>query len=232
MGFREVVRNSSLTLLAASLGAIGCQQSAPVRLSVASDEPGLALGDHSERTPVSSTDVPYVNPTWRDEDPPGLFMATVNLTGTALGTVFSPFIEVPAKGIQWLSGDRPSAADMLLEDRASADNRREGMNKLADFGLLGNPIFDKRCRQLAAHDVDFTVRATAIRTANRARDVSATPVFIKGLSDSDDWVRLESAKRGSAAGGIAQQPRAKSRRADCRGRRPQALSFAGGDSVA
>ena len=35
---------------------------------------------------------------------------------------------------------------------------------------------------------------TAIRTANRARDAKATPLFVKGLGDPNEWVRLESAK--------------------------------------
>ena len=82
----------------------------------------------------------------------------------------------------------------MLEDRNSADNRREGMNKLAGFGFLTSANFRKRCRQIARDDSDYTVRATAIRTANRARDEQATQVFIDGLSDSNEWIRLESAK--------------------------------------
>jgi HEAT repeat protein len=47
---------------------------------------------------------------------------------------------------------------------------------------------------MAGLDEDSTVRAAAVRACNRSRDDKATLVFIKGLADSSEWVRLEAAK--------------------------------------
>jgi hypothetical protein len=43
-------------------------------------------------------------------------------------------------------------------------------------------------------DPDYVVRATTVRALNRARDASATPVFIQALADESELVRLEAAK--------------------------------------
>jgi hypothetical protein len=171
-----------------ALLSTGCQQGGPLRLSVM---PDTSTGPRF--TEVKET--PYVNPVWLDVDEtPGALDSALSTTGSAFGVVFSPVVIVSDATVRFFTNDHPSTADKLLEDRSSADNRREGMNKLADFGFLDNQIFVKRCREIAARDVDYTVRATAIRTANRARDVKATPLFIKALTDPNEWVRLEAAK--------------------------------------
>ena len=54
--------------------------------------------------------------------------------------------------------------------------------------------YTRRFRQIAQFDTDPTVKATAIRALNRARDVQSTKVFIRALGDPNEWVRLEGAK--------------------------------------
>jgi len=189
MGLSVIKRCAGLAVAAVCSGIAGCQSSGPLHLSVASDPPGGVRF-------AENKDIAYVNPTWVevDEQQDSIVWSAMSTTGSAIGTIFSPITSLTERSIQYFSDDRPSKADRMLEDRTSADNRREGMNKLADFGFLQNELFEKRCRQIAQYDTDPTVRATAIRTANRCRDAKATPLFIKGLNDSNEWVRLESAK--------------------------------------
>ena len=91
-------------------------------------------------------------------------------------------------------GDKPSRAAKLMEDGASADARRRGINDLVrwDFALDGPYI--KRYRQIATGDPEPLVRATAIRALNRARDPLARPIFIDALRDPSVDVRIEAAK--------------------------------------
>lgn len=167
----------------------GCQQGGPLRLSVAPDEQSRA--DH----PTELKDTPYVNPDWQDDDSTSNQLGiTLDETTTAVGGVFHPLFALPAQGIASLWGDKPSAAVQLLLDPASPDNRRIGMAKLTDFGFLTHESFVTRCRLMAEDDKDYTVRAAAIRMANRARDGKSVSCFIKGLGDESEWVRLESAK--------------------------------------
>jgi HEAT repeat protein len=81
-----------------------------------------------------------------------------------------------------------------MEDGASADARRRGINDLVrwDFALDGPYV--KRYRQIATGDPDPLVRATAIRALNRARDAQARPIFINALRDASVDVRIEAAK--------------------------------------
>lgn len=199
MGRNVAAKLAGLTLTGAALLTIGGCQSAsgPVQLTVIPDDSlSLRTGDAKE--------TPYINPIWQENDEPiDPVQLALTTTGTALGAVITPVVEPPAQGIRWLSGDRPSRAVTQLEDDTSPDNRREGINKLVDFGFLRQDsdrekktaeIFEKRCREIATLDQDYTVRATAIRTANRARDPKATPLFVRSLSDPNEWVRLEAAK--------------------------------------
>ena len=57
-----------------------------------------------------------------------------------------------------------------------------------------SPVFVARYRDLAVHDPDFTVRAMAIRALNICRDKPSTPIFVTGLNDENESIRLESAK--------------------------------------
>lgn len=90
-------------------------------------------------------------------------------------------------------GTPPSTYQKMMESPA-ADARRVGINGLAkrDFGEL--PPYTTRYAQIANSDTDYLVRATAIRSLNRARDRSAIPLFVKALEDPHVPVRLEACK--------------------------------------
>ncbi len=94
----------------------------------------------------------------------------------------------------FVTGNTPIRGVTQMEDRYFPDERRVGINKLADrnFGLR-EPYTD-RYMQVAQYDSDYLVRATAIRALNRAREQRATPVFIKALEDASPLVRQEAAK--------------------------------------
>jgi len=93
-----------------------------------------------------------------------------------------------------LGGNTPLRAARKMEDPHFADERREGINELVENRFGKHPPYTTRYKQIATLDSDYTVRAAAIRALNRARDRSATPIFIKALSDRNDLVRLEAAK--------------------------------------
>src|SRR6185369_10448902 len=92
------------------------------------------------------------------------------------------------------SGKTARSAAVKMEDQYFPDERREGINDLAarDFGK--REPYTQRYVQIAQTDDDWLVRATAIRALNRARDRSATPIFIRALSDKNEQVRLEACK--------------------------------------
>ncbi|MDB5290721.1 MAG: hypothetical protein JWL69_1962 [Phycisphaerales bacterium] len=136
---------------------------------------------------------PYYNDGYQDSDE-DLENAIFSEVGTGFIAAVGTIIDVPSRTIAFFNGDTPSLAARRMEDAASADNRRSGMVKLADDGFTKIESFKARCRQLALYDKDPTVRATAIRTSNRARDSKAAPVFTKALDDRNEWVRLEAAK--------------------------------------
>ena len=100
----------------------------------------------------------------------------------------------------WFKGDRPGSAAREMEDADSADHRREGINRLMTYDFASGPVYTRRYRQIAQFDPDATVRATAVRAANRARDPKAPPIFVRALSDKSELVRLEGAK------GLVHQP--------------------------
>ena len=93
-----------------------------------------------------------------------------------------------------LNGKNPIWALKKMEDPDFPDERREGINYLADQSFARRPPWTTRYQQIASDDPDYTVRAAAVRALNRARDKTATPVFIAALSDRNDLVRLEAAK--------------------------------------
>jgi hypothetical protein len=90
---------------------------------------------------------------------------------------------------------KPARALQLMRDPTSADARRTGIAALAtrwSFGKL--PPYPGYYQKIAREDPDYTVRAMAIRALNLCRDQSATRIFISGLKDESELVRLESAK--------------------------------------
>jgi hypothetical protein len=96
--------------------------------------------------------------------------------------------------VDYFSGKTPVNAAKKMEDQYFPDERRQGINMLAarDFGR--REPYTKRYQQIAQYDNDWLVRATAIRSLNRSRDASATPIFVKALSDDSDIVRVEACK--------------------------------------
>ncbi len=89
----------------------------------------------------------------------------------------------------------PQQALELVNNPTRPDARREGVAALStrwSFGKL--PPYPSLYQQLAQHDPDVTVRAMAIRALNICRDSTATKIFIAGLQDDNEQIRLESAK--------------------------------------
>ncbi len=93
-----------------------------------------------------------------------------------------------------ISGDTPGRYARLMEDSTDGDRRRIGVNGLVERDFARKPPYTTRYQQIAEHDPDPLVRATAVRALNRARDRSSTPLFVKILSDDNEWVRLEAVK--------------------------------------
>jgi len=98
-------------------------------------------------------------------------------------------------GCDTLTPISPAQAIQLMNNPSRPDARREGIAALAtrwDFGK--KPPYPGIYEGIARHDSDPTVRAMAIRALNICRDAGATKIFIAGLKDDNDQIRLESAK--------------------------------------
>ena len=97
-----------------------------------------------------------------------------------------------ATGCDQIPFDR---AVRMMRSPTSADERRTGIAVLATQYVAGKrPPYPAFYQKIAQTDPDFTVRAMAIRALNICRDASATRIFIEGLRDDNELVRLESAK--------------------------------------
>jgi hypothetical protein len=89
----------------------------------------------------------------------------------------------------------PEQAIALLNNPTRPDARREGIAALATRWPFGKqPPYPQKYRDLAQHDPDVIVRAMAIRALNICRDAGATKIFVAGLKDESEQIRLESAK--------------------------------------
>jgi hypothetical protein len=83
----------------------------------------------------------------------------------------------------------------LMNNPTRPDARREGIAALVTRFPAGKlPPYPQVYQQLAQHDPDVIVRAMAIRALNICRDAGSTKIFIAGLKDSNEQIRLESAK--------------------------------------
>ena len=129
-----------------------------------------------------------------DFDPPGPVTDTILFPFRQVGQGLALMWALPARELENLNGDTPRHAVLRMSDRNSADNRRNGMNRLLEWDFTHRPPYTTAYEKTALVDPDPTVRAAALRACNRSRDKSATPVFTKELSDRDEWVRLEAAK--------------------------------------
>lgn len=96
--------------------------------------------------------------------------------------------------IDYFSGNTPFNAARRMEDRYFPDERRIGLNRLVSYDFGRREPYTTRYQEIAQYDSDWLVRATAIRALNRSRDASATPIFIRALSDPNEIVRVEAAK--------------------------------------
>jgi len=117
--------------------------------------------------------------------------------GAVLRVIFAPVIlttDVIGGAFRAAEGDTPASAVRMTLDNSSPDNRRVGVYKLVEYPFARRPPYTTRYEQMAQGDSDPTVRAAALRACNRARDRRAVPVFIAGLSDPSELVRLEAAK--------------------------------------
>ena len=89
----------------------------------------------------------------------------------------------------------PEQAITLMNNPTRPDARREGIAALSTRWPFGKqPPYPGRYEQIAQHDPDVIVRTMAIRALNICRDANATKIFIAGLKDENDQIRLESAK--------------------------------------
>lgn len=110
------------------------------------------------------------------------------------GALWYPFKLLGQVFAYTFEGDRPNRAARMMENPASADARRRGINDLVRWDFAQEGPYVRRYRQIAAGDPDPLVRATAIRALNRARDAEARALFITALADASAEVRLEAAK--------------------------------------
>ena len=91
-------------------------------------------------------------------------------------------------------GVTPLSAARQMEDPDFPDERRNGIDRLSDYPFGREAPYTDRYEQIAQHDADWLVRATAIRALNRSRWTHATPIFIRALNDDNAFVRVEAAK--------------------------------------
>jgi hypothetical protein len=168
----------------------GCQSDSSSNRSAEPSEHRSSLD--RMRAEQKQKDNLYFNPSGEDDsdNQAGFFGGIALATAGLLWAIIS----VPINGLKHLSGERPSQAARMMEDASSADNRREGINKLLEYDFTKRDPYTRRYRQIAQYDSDPIVRATAIRALNRARDAQATPIFIAALNDKNDLIRLEAAK--------------------------------------
>ena len=165
------------------------RSSALLVLSLLAPTAPLAGGCAARREPppsvaaVGPATAPATAPTTSPAD--GMRAAPPGEAG-GLGEVFATVYDQ-------LTGRTPEQNLRLIRSpRAGA--RMRGINGLIAREFGKQPLYTRIYKAVAEGDRDPLVRAVAIRALNRARDGTATPVFIKGLSDPHEWVRLESAK--------------------------------------
>ena len=72
--------------------------------------------------------------------------------------------------VDYFTGNTPIKSVALMEDKYFPDERRNGINRLASRDFGRREPYTERYRQIAQYDSDWLVRATAIRSLNRARD--------------------------------------------------------------
>lgn len=198
---RGVIRQVIVPMACLSMLASGCMPGAQVGEQSAARPSGAAIapGDSAPAVSVAqpAEGGPFFNPTFHGadlDDPPNPVLQVFAKVGQGMGSALWAVISLPVDGFKYMDGDRPGRAARMMEDASSADNRRDGINRLLEWGFARHDPYTKRYAQIAQYDTDPTVEAVAIRALNRARDRRATKVFIKALDSTDELVRLEAAK--------------------------------------
>jgi hypothetical protein len=183
MRFRLAILLGCITMIC------GCQSGAGPSAGTAS---GRALSDSQATKPYVAGPIGIDDDS--DFDRPDPVTNAILSPFRAIGNGISQMFEAPIQQIRTAQGDTARKAVLKMEDKDFPDNRRYGMNRLLEFPYTKRPPYTRAYEGLARLDPDFTVRAAAIRACNRSRDRNATPIFIKGLADKNDLVRLESVK--------------------------------------
>jgi hypothetical protein len=195
------MRNWSVVLIAPVLLGGGCWSAGDLSPAAAVNAPATQSAEHETASAASVPAQPGIDDD-RDFDPPDPFVEAMLSPFRAIGDGLAQLFAIPADAIKKARGDTPKRDVQQMEDKASADNRRNGMNRLLEYPFSHQRPYTKVYESMAAIDDDYTVRAAALRACNRSRDRSATPLFIKGLSEQGDgekrqgamMIRLESAK--------------------------------------
>ena len=168
----------------------GCQSGSPSPAT----QPGASLREGQDTQRSAYVPGPVGIDDDSDFDRPDPVTGALLYPFRVVGNGFAELFQAPIDQIKIASGDTPRKAVLQLEDKSSADNRRQGLNRLLEFPYTKRPPYTRAYEGLARLDPDPTVRAAAVRACNLSRDAGATPVFIKGLADKNDLVRLESVK--------------------------------------
>lgn len=199
------MRSWSVVLLAPVLLAGGCWSAGD--LSPAAGTAPATQAAEQETAPVSVPIQPRIDDD-SDADPPNTVAQAMLAPVRAIGSGFAELFALPVDAIKKAEGDTPIRAVHQMEDKSSADNRRNGMNRLLEYPYAHRPPYTKVYESMAAADEDYTVRAAALRACNRSRDRSATPLFIKALSETGDGDKRQGATmiRLEAAKGLANLP--------------------------
>lgn len=109
-------------------------------------------------------------------------------------TGVSQFGEFSQNLVDYFTGDTALNAAKNMESKYFADERREGIIRLANRKYGRQEPYTTRYAQIAQLDSDYLVRATAVRSLNRARDTKQSGLYIGALSDKHELVRLEACK--------------------------------------
>lgn len=123
---------------------------------------------------------------------PALLLAFVAIGGGCRSE--NSMLGFPRRAWDILSGDTELEAVKKMENADSADQRRQGVIDLYERSYGRPESYRERWKDIASADENPLVRAMAIRTLNRCKDASATPLFVKALSDRSEFVRLEAVK--------------------------------------
>lgn len=94
----------------------------------------------------------------------------------------------------FFTGDTPFDAAKNMLDPSYPDRRRQAIMYLSKFQYGRQDPYVKYYAEMARTDLDYTVRAMAIRALNRCRTNNVTTIYLSALDDRNELVRMEGAK--------------------------------------